>query len=73
MSNLILLFIGAIAVTFWGVAHLLFTKGVVTDFGDISKENKLIITMEWIMEGLLLIFIGVNDLVGRVGENLSYP
>ena len=59
MANIILLLIGAIAVTFWGLAHLIFTKGVVNDFGDISKDNKLIITMEWIVEGMALIFIGL--------------
>ena len=63
MTNIILLLIGAIAVTFWGLAHLVFTKGVVNDFGDISKDNKLIITMEWIMEGLLMILIGILVLI----------
>ena len=75
MANLILLFIGAIALTFWGVSHLIFTKGVVKDFGDISKDNKLIITMEWIMEGLLMIFIGqlvlVITLIGGANNVLS--
>ena len=59
MAIIILIFIGAIAVIFWGIAHLIFTKGVVKDFGDISKNNRLIITMEWIMEGLTMIFIGL--------------
>ena len=43
----------------WGIAHLFPTAGVVRDFGDISSDNKLIITMEWIIEGLTLIFLGV--------------
>jgi hypothetical protein len=30
----------------------------VRNFGDISKDNKHIITMEWIIEGVVLIFIG---------------
>ena len=42
----------------WGIAHVLPTAGIVKDFGDISLDNKLIITMEWIIEGLTLIFIG---------------
>ncbi len=28
-------------------------------FGDISADNKNIITMEWIVEGISLIFIGI--------------
>ena len=43
----------------WGIAHLIPTAGVVRDFGEISSDNKLIITMEWIVEGLTMIFLGV--------------
>ena len=43
----------------WGVAHLFPTKNIIRDFGDILPDNKLIITMEWITEGIALIFIGV--------------
>ena len=50
-------------ILFWGIAHLLPTAGVVRDFGDISSDNKLIITMEWIVEGLTMIFLGVLIIV----------
>jgi hypothetical protein len=43
----------------WGIAHLFPTAAIVRDFGSISTDNKLIITMEWIIEGLSLIFLGV--------------
>jgi len=39
----------------WGVAHLLATKGVVAGFGDLTMDNRRIITMEWIVEGIALI------------------
>jgi len=42
----------------WGLVHLFPTRAVVKGFGHISDENKRIITMEWIIEGLLLMFIG---------------
>ena len=42
----------------WGIAHLFATRAVVKGFGEISKDNKKIITMEWIVEGVSLIFIG---------------
>lgn len=32
---------------------------MVKDFSEISEDNKLIITMEWIIEGIALIFIGI--------------
>ena len=59
MTNQILLYTGAAFVAFWGIAHLFATKNVVAGFGDISKDNKNIITMEWIIEGVAMIFIGV--------------
>ena len=59
MTNQVLLYAGAVFVTLWGIAHLFATKGVVAGFGDISKDNRNIITMEWIIEGVAMIFIGV--------------
>ena len=57
--DLILLYLGSGLTVIWGVAHLFPTKSVVQGFGEISIDNKRIITMEWINEGLALIFIGV--------------
>ena len=57
--DLILLYLGSGLTVIWGVAHLFPTKSVVQGFGEISIDNKRIMTMEWITEGLALIFIGV--------------
>jgi len=57
--NPVFFYLGAAFVTLWGVAHLFPTRNVVADFGDISTDNRNIITMEWIVEGVALIFIGV--------------
>lgn len=59
MLDLILLYLGSGFTVLWGVAHLFPTKSVVRGFGEISIDNKRIITMEWIIEGFALIFIGV--------------
>jgi hypothetical protein len=59
MVNQILLYVGSAFLLFWGVAHLFPTRSVVKGFGDISVDNKRIITMEWIIEGVSLIFIAV--------------
>ena len=59
MINYILLLIGAILTMFWGISHLFPTKNVVKDFGEITQDNKYIITMEWLIEGVSLIFIGI--------------
>ena len=58
MKAEILIYIGAALPFFWGVAHLFPTKSVIRDFGDISVDNRNIIAMEWIVEGVALIFIG---------------
>ena len=59
MVNQILLYLGAAIPLLWGVTHLFPTKSVVKGFGDISLDNQRIITMEWIIEGVALIFIGL--------------
>ncbi len=59
MTNAILLYLASALPAIWGTAHLFPTKNVVKGFGDISDDNKRIITMEWIIEGAALIFVGV--------------
>ncbi len=57
MINQVLLYAGAALPLIWGVSHLFPTRNVVAGFGDISLDNKRIITMEWINEAAALIFI----------------
>ena len=57
--NQVLLYLGAALPLVWGCAHLFPTRSVVREFGEISQDNQRIITMEWILEGVALIFIGV--------------
>ncbi len=58
MPDHVLLFVGAALTGLWGISHLFPTKAVVNGFGLISADNRNIITMEWIVEGVSLIFIG---------------
>ena len=73
MSFEILIHIGAIMVIFWGIAHLISTMGVIKNFGEISRDNRLIITMEWIMEGLTMIFIGLLIIIITLLGGASNP
>ncbi len=66
MTNTILLCVGAAIPIVWGVAHLSATASVVRGFGEISQDNRRIITMEWIMEGLLQVFIGAVVLAATI-------
>ena len=72
MLNQILLYSGSAFISFWGVAHLFPTKSVVAGFGDISVDNKRIITMEWLTEGIALAFIGlINAIVTAIDHTSS--
>lgn len=53
--NSILLYTAAAVTGVWGIAHLFATRGVVKGFGALSADNRRIITMEWIVEGVALI------------------
>jgi hypothetical protein len=51
------LYLAAALAALWGIAHLLATRGVVNGFGDLTVDNRRIITMEWIVEGVALLSI----------------
>lgn len=59
MVHIVLIYLGAALTALWGITHLFPTKSVVQGFGDIAVDNGRIITMEWIIEGVSLFFIGV--------------
>ncbi len=59
ITRYVLVSVGSMIITLWGIAHLVPTKSVVSGFGAISGNNRKIITMEWIAEGLTLCFIGL--------------
>jgi hypothetical protein len=56
--NEVFLYAGSAALFLWGIGHLMPSKSIVIGFGTLSDDNRRIITMEWIMEGLMLIFVG---------------
>jgi len=51
------LYLASSLTAIWGIAHLFATGGVVSGFGDLSADNRRIITMEWIVEGVALISV----------------
>ena len=53
-----LLSIGSVVVFLWGAGHILPTRSVVAGFGELSSDNARIITMEWLIEGVTLCFVG---------------
>jgi hypothetical protein len=57
--NETLLYTGGTLTIVWGAAHLYPTTKIVRGFGDITRDNQLVLTMEWISEAFLLIFTGL--------------
>jgi hypothetical protein len=54
----VLVWTAAALVAAWGVSHLLPTAQVISGFGELSTDNRRVLTMEWIAEGLAIIFAG---------------
>lgn len=65
----VLVYIGGLLTIIWGIAHLFPTHDVVKGFGNISHDNAEIVKMEWINEGLLLIFLGCLTIVATIINN----
>lgn len=59
MAQSIFLYTGSILILLWGITHLFALKPVVRGFEELSRDNRLILTMEWLVEGLTFCFIGV--------------
>jgi hypothetical protein len=58
-----LIYIGSAIIILWGIAHIIPVRNIIKGFGDISADNKKILAMELIAEGLTLIFLGVLPLL----------
>src|SRR5664279_3825170 len=65
----ILTYLGGFLAIIWGTAHLFPTNNVVKGFGNISADNVNIIRMEWINEGLTLIFLGLLTIIVSMIKN----
>lgn len=66
MLDSAILYGGSAIVIAWGIAHIVIpTKDIVEGFGPITQDNRRILMMEWLMEGVLLIFLGVLVILVR--------
>jgi hypothetical protein len=63
LAGSIIVSIGAAGIVLWGIAHIAATKPVVSGFGSISEDNRKIITMAWVAEGMAMCFIGALMLI----------
>ena len=69
-------YVGSSVIILWGIAHIIRTRHIVRGFEPASVDNRRIMTMEWVAEGLTLIFIGLLVFFARFfygGCPLTYP
>lgn len=59
MSPQLALYAGSIIILLWGVAHIAPTRAVVAGFEPLTRDNRMVLTQEWVAEGLTLAFIGI--------------
>lgn len=71
--NQALIYIGSALAIIWGIAHLFATKPAVSGCGDISRDNRMIITQEWIAEGIAICFTGLLALLVTALEGATDP
>ncbi len=58
MAAEVLVYAAAGVVAVWGLSHLVPTRSVVAGFGGISRDNRRVLTMEWVAEGVTMLFVG---------------
>ncbi len=54
----VLVYAAAGVVAVWGGSHLVPTRSVIAGFGAISSDNRRVLAMEWIAEGVTMLFVG---------------
>ncbi len=59
MLPTILLYTASGLTLIWGIAHIAAMGPVVRGFAPLAEDNRRILIMEWIAEGLTLCFIGL--------------
>lgn len=70
MVNELVLYVSGLIPIIWGAVHIIKTKSVVAEFGELSQDNTNILTMEWVYEGITLLFLGMLViLVTFVGDS----
>jgi hypothetical protein len=67
----VLLYLAAAALAGWGGVHLVKTGPVMAGFEPMPTDHRRVFTMEWITEGLALLFIAALAVAIAAGEPTS--
>lgn len=55
----LLAYVAGAALVAWGISHLAPTASVADSFGPISEDNRRILVMEWVAEGVTHVSLGI--------------
>ncbi|MGO9763160.1 MAG: hypothetical protein ACLP1Q_18055 [Solirubrobacteraceae bacterium] len=72
-SSEVLAYVASAVLVVWGVAHLAPTRAVVDSFGGITRDERRILAMEWIAEGITHISLGVLVVLVTAVEGAGDP
>ena len=72
-SGAVLANVASAVLVVWGIAHLAPTRRVAKSFGELTGDNRRILVMEWIAEGITHISLGVLVALVTIVEGLGDP
>lgn len=70
-SSTVFAYLASAILIVWGSAHLVPTLAVAASFGEISADNRRILMMEWIAEGITHIWIGILVILATALEGVD--
>jgi hypothetical protein len=66
-------YVASAVLVVWGIAHLAPTRRVAQSFGEITVDNRRILVMEWVAEGITHISLGILVAVVTVVDGVGDP
>lgn len=66
-----LIIVGGLSAILWGMTHLIPTRLIFKEFNNISVDKTQAIKIEWIVEGLTLILLGIMVILVAAGNGNS--
>lgn len=73
MLPYVLLLSASALIAFWGIMHLVKTGPVIAGFEPLSEDNRHVLKMEWILEGVTMCFVAALVSVFTLGKGPDVP
>lgn len=73
MSAIALLLVGSACVAAWGTMHIVKTGPVIAGFEPLTDDNRYVLRMEWIVEGVALVFVAALVAVVTLSQGPAAP